>query len=182
MTTDPSLPVAHNPPADPTKSSTLSVASNRPLPAKANQLPLSHEPTSKTTGLKIPASRMQLDSEAPQPTGIGSEQGFEANFDLTQDPNNQMSITAVGNEENVVANHPSDRQPMTGVSHQSITAADYNPDAGSTINGKMSNRLIVSETHPLQTPNPKQALRQNRKKQAVGTKRRVKMTAMIMMM
>ncbi|PLW32803.1 hypothetical protein PCANC_18828 [Puccinia coronata f. sp. avenae] len=106
MTTDPSLPVAHNPPADPTKSSTLSVASNRPLPAKANQLPLSHEPTSKTTGLKIPASRMQLDSEAPQPTGIGSEQGF--------DPNNQMSITAVGNEEYVVANHLSDRQPITG--------------------------------------------------------------------
>ncbi|PLW27314.1 hypothetical protein PCASD_20683 [Puccinia coronata f. sp. avenae] len=115
MTTDPSLPVAHNPPADPTKSSTLSVASNRPFPAKANQLPLSHEPTSKTTDLKSPASRMQLDSEAPQPTGIGSEQGFEANFDLTQDPTNQMSITAVGNEENVVANHPSDRQPMTGI-------------------------------------------------------------------
>jgi hypothetical protein len=113
---------------------------------------------------------------------VSPEPVVEANFDLTQDPTNQMSITAVDNEEYVVANHLSDRQPITGVSHQSIAAADYNPDAGPTINGKMSNRLIVSETHPLQTPNPKQALRQNRKKQAVGTKRRVKMTAMIMMM
>ncbi|PLW17425.1 hypothetical protein PCANC_00894 [Puccinia coronata f. sp. avenae] len=154
MTTDPSLSVAHNPPTDPTKSSTLSVTSN-PFPAKANHLPLSHEPTSEAADLNSPASRTRLDSEAPQPTRIGSEQGSdsvagspepvaETNFDLTQDPTNQMSTTAVGDEESVVANHPLDRQTITGVGHQSISAADYNPDDDRRIDNERQNEKQIN--------------------------------------
>jgi hypothetical protein len=73
MTTDPSLPVVHNPPTDPPKSTTSSVTSN-PIPTKANHLPLLLDPTSKVSDLNSPAARMRLDSDTPQPTRIGSEQ------------------------------------------------------------------------------------------------------------
>jgi hypothetical protein len=119
-----------------------------------------------------------VDSVAGSPEPVA-----ETNFDLTQDPTNQMSTTAVGDEESVVANHPLDRQTITGVGHQSISAADYNPDDDRRIDNERQtrNRSMVFETHPLQTPNLEQSLQTGRK-QPVGTETRVMMTAMMMMM
>ncbi|KAI9630348.1 hypothetical protein KEM48_014074 [Puccinia striiformis f. sp. tritici PST-130] len=63
----------------------------------------------------------------------------ETNFDLTQDANNQASTTAVDDEESVVANHPLDQQTITGRGHQSISAADYNPDDDRRIDNERQN-------------------------------------------
>ncbi|OAV90613.1 CMGC/DYRK/PRP4 protein kinase, variant [Puccinia triticina 1-1 BBBD Race 1] len=155
MTTDPSLPVVHNPPADHPKSSIPSATSN-PNPPKANHLPLLLDPISKVTNLNSPAARMRLDSDTPQPTRIGSEQGSdsvagspepvaEANFDLTQDPNNQVSATTADGDESAVSNHPLDQQTITGVGHQSISAADYNPDDDRRIDNERQNEKHINE-------------------------------------
>jgi len=154
MTTDRSLPVVHNPSADPPKSSTSSATSNL-IPPMANHFPPPHEPTPKATDLNSPASRMRLESETPQPTRIGSEQSSdsvagspepvaETNFDLTQDPNNQASTTAVDDETSVVTNHPLDQQTITGVGHQSISAADYNPDNDRRIDNERQNEKQIN--------------------------------------
>ncbi|KAA1077320.1 U4/U6 small nuclear ribonucleoprotein prp4 [Puccinia graminis f. sp. tritici] len=154
MTTDPSLRVVHNPPTDPPKSSTSSATSN-PIPTKANHLPLLLDPTSKVADLNSPAARMRLGSDTPQPTRIGSEQSSdsaagspepvaETNFDLTQDPNNQVSTTTIDDEESVAANHPLDQQTITGVGHQSISAADYNPDDDRRIDNERQNEKHVN--------------------------------------
>ncbi|KAI9621989.1 hypothetical protein PSHT_06445 [Puccinia striiformis] len=149
MTTDPSLPAVHNPLTDLPNSSTSSVKENL-ISTKANHFPHPPQPTPKVTDLNSPAARMRLDSETPQPTRIGSEQSTdsvagspepvaETNFDLTQDANNQASTTAVDDEESVVANHPLDQQTITGRGHQSISAADYNPDDDRRIDNERQN-------------------------------------------
>lgn len=137
ITTDHSMPVSvtsdsadpHLPPS--------SVASIT-LPSKLSQ-PLRLDFNSRVSDLNSPAGRMRLESETPQPTRGGSEQGSdsvpgspepvpETNFDLTQDPSNQVSSMAVDDEESIAEKHPLDQQDITGVGHQSISAADYNPD------------------------------------------------------
>jgi hypothetical protein len=80
-----------------------------------------------------------VDSVAGSPEPVA-----ETNFDLTQDPTNQMSTTAVGDEESVVANHPLDRQTITGVGHQSISAADYNPDDDRRIDNERQNEKQIN--------------------------------------
>lgn len=48
-------------------------------------------------------------------------------FDLTQDPTNERDVT-VEDEEAQINKHPLDQPTVTGLGHQSISAADYNPD------------------------------------------------------
>lgn len=105
--------------------------------------PLNHL-TSETSSLRVsalnsPANRLRLGTDTPQQAPPGSDHASDSipgspeavvetnTFDLTQDPNSKNEAL-LEDEEAKIQKHPLDQPTATGLGHQSISAADYNPD------------------------------------------------------
>ncbi|KAH9813802.1 CMGC/DYRK/PRP4 protein kinase [Melampsora americana] len=116
---------------DPTSSS----ASSKP--------PLNHL-TSETSSLRVsalnsPANRLRLGTDTPQQAHPGSDHASDSipgspepvvetnTFDLTQDLTSKNEAL-LEDEETKNPKHPLDQPTATESGHQSISAADYNPD------------------------------------------------------